>query len=79
MILADDPTLEMEVKLGYRDMDDGPSDWKLLAESVVTRKLGCTIEEEQVTSEFSSFLKLQKFKSFIKSTTLSTFILKIGF
>lgn len=45
--MSDDPTLEMEVKLGYRDMEDGPSDWKLLAESVVSRKLGCTIEEEQ--------------------------------
>lgn len=46
----------MEVKLGYRDMEDGPSDWKLLAESVVSRKLGCTIEEEQVMYGLALFL-----------------------
>ncbi|CAI9739344.1 Hypothetical predicted protein [Octopus vulgaris] len=45
--MLENATLEMEVKLGYRDLHEGPTDWKLLAESVETRKLDCSIDEEQ--------------------------------
>ncbi|GAB1606287.1 protein wntless-like [Argonauta hians] len=45
--MSENATLEMEVKLAYRDLHEAPTDWKLLAESVETRKLDCTIDEDQ--------------------------------
>lgn len=48
MIAVDHASLQLEVRMAYRDKGDKEDDWKLLVQSNVTRKLECTIEEEKV-------------------------------
>ncbi|PAV87709.1 hypothetical protein WR25_03748 [Diploscapter pachys] len=44
---VDHASLQLEVRMAYRDKGDKEDDWKLLVQSNVTRKLECTIEEEK--------------------------------
>lgn len=48
ILLAKNPKITFEVKLGYRNKWDPDDKWTLLANSTETRDLHCTIDNERV-------------------------------
>ncbi|KAH3727588.1 protein wntless-like [Dreissena polymorpha] len=60
--LIDGSTLTLDTRIGYRDKEDDPLAWKLLAESLEERKLNCFLPKKekdyQYDCEMLSFFEL---------------------
>lgn len=57
-MLAKEPKITFEVKLGYRNKWDPDDKWTLLANSTETRDLRCTIDNERVNTSFFLLLTI---------------------